>query len=91
MFLHIQRSTTLLQSGQHDEMERVMKDLERQQQLEREAAEAGLDAEESEHIKHVTQNANEDVSKGVKDAHRNILLQVKIKNIINRMFYMSLP
>ena len=72
----LQLSTKLLQEGQHDELERVMKDKERQQRLEMEAADAEFDAEEAENIKHLTLNANDELMKGVKNSQRDVLVQV---------------
>ena len=73
-----QLSTKLLQEGQHDELDRVMKDKERQQRLEREAAEAEFDAEEAENIKHLMLNTNDELTKGVKSSQRDVLVQVSI-------------
>ena len=53
-----------------------MRDKERQQQVEREAVEAELDAEQAEQIKHVTKQANDDMTKGLKDGQRDLLTQV---------------
>ena len=71
-----QLSTRVLQSGQHEDLDRVMRDKERQQQVEREAVEAELDAEQAEQIKHVTKQANDDMTKGLKDGQRDLLTQV---------------
>ena len=74
--LRLQLSTRVLQSGQHEDLERVMSDKQRQQQVELEAAEAELDAEQAEQVKHVTSAANDDMTKAVKDGQRDLLMQV---------------
>ena len=53
-----------------------MADKERQQHIELQAAEAELDAEQAEQIKHVTKNANDDMSKSLKQKHKDLLMQV---------------
>lgn len=73
----LQLSTRVLQGGNHEDLERVMKDKERQQQVELEAAEAELEAEEAEQIKHVTKNANDDMTKALKTGQKDLLMQVR--------------
>ena len=67
----------MLQSGNHEDLARVMTDKERQQQTELEAVEAEFEAEEAEQTQHVTKNANDELTNALKDKQKDLLTQVK--------------
>ena len=74
----VQLSTKLLQDGRHEELERVMAEKERQQELELEAAEVDMDLEEAEHIRQISQGIDEEHLKQTEHVHKNILNNVSL-------------
>ena len=82
----------MLQSGNHEDLARVMADKERQQQTELEAVEAEFEAEEAEQTQHVTKNANDELTNTLKDKQKDLLTQVQIavKNFLLKHIFLFL-
>jgi hypothetical protein len=72
----VQLSTKVIQSGNHEDLDHVMEENERQHQLQLEALEAEMDAEEAEHDKRLTTAINEELLNNANDHHKRVLGRV---------------
>ena len=73
----LQLSTKLLQEGHHEDLDRVIHDLETKQKREIDAAEAEIDSEEAGHVRSITQSIDEEHIKDVREMHKDIINKVR--------------